>query len=300
MESRKWSRYLSYIDGTLTAESYISLLEDARVFEQLNENYNENSFIFQQDGAPAHLAQMTLDKLVSRTTLLIGWPPNSPDLSPIEQIWAIIKKRISSYETFPKTKEELRDAVLREWNNISQETIDTLVMSFEERARICLKRAGQSISQYLSKNMKLDRVPPLPIGYPYPPLFNDGDDAELLTFYDWHKRQWKLISHLMDHRFDPQVVKYRILSLLTSQRQATYFLPASVLEERTEQNDNHIPQEEEDTLDTRSNRPIIQFNFEIRKHNEISDTEDLSNDPYKDDENIFLDSSDDDILLTSE
>ena len=133
MESRKWSRYLSYIDGTLTAESYISLLEDARVFEQLNENYNENSFIFQQDGAPAHLAQMTLDKLVSRTTLLIGWPPNSPDLSPIEQIWAIIKKRISSYETFPKTKEELRDAVLREWNNISQETIDTLVMSFEEK-----------------------------------------------------------------------------------------------------------------------------------------------------------------------
>jgi transposase len=39
-----------------------------------------------QDNAPGHKAKDTLEDLHERGIFLIDWPPNSPDLNPIEHI----------------------------------------------------------------------------------------------------------------------------------------------------------------------------------------------------------------------
>jgi len=48
-------------------------------------------FVFQQDGAPAHTAHQTQDWLTANCTDFITkdqWPPNSPDLNPLEyRVW---------------------------------------------------------------------------------------------------------------------------------------------------------------------------------------------------------------------
>ena len=44
-------------------------------------------FIFQQDGGPAHTARMAQDWIATNCTGFIGkdeWPPNSPDLNPLD------------------------------------------------------------------------------------------------------------------------------------------------------------------------------------------------------------------------
>ncbi len=46
--------------------------------------------IFQQDNAPAHTSRITTAYLDSTNLRLLEWPPQSPDLSPIENAWAIL------------------------------------------------------------------------------------------------------------------------------------------------------------------------------------------------------------------
>ncbi|KAJ5644671.1 hypothetical protein N7507_010682 [Penicillium longicatenatum] len=57
-------------------------------------NILDHDAIFQQDNAPihtAHLVQDTLDKLRCD---IMEWPPYSPNLNPIENLWALLKAAI--------------------------------------------------------------------------------------------------------------------------------------------------------------------------------------------------------------
>ena len=64
--------------------------------------------VFQHDGAPAHTAKDIADWLADCGLQVLGnWPGNSPDLSPIENLWAIMKARLRSKDTstLPKLQE---------------------------------------------------------------------------------------------------------------------------------------------------------------------------------------------------
>lgn len=88
--------------------------------------------IFQQDGAPSHSAASTMRYLRGRgMRLLENYPPRSPDLSPIETLWALLARSVSSHQA--TSRDELVEAVRREWEAIPQATIDNLVRSFLSR-----------------------------------------------------------------------------------------------------------------------------------------------------------------------
>ncbi len=90
------------------------------------------NFIFQQDNARPHLGD-TLVLLQKSKINYLEWPPQSPDINPIEQIWMLIEKYIR-----PKvfdTKEELvncvRDCFNRIETKIVQKFIDDLYRRYE-------------------------------------------------------------------------------------------------------------------------------------------------------------------------
>jgi len=59
--------------------------------------FNTTLFYFQQDGAPAHRANTTIDFLAQHSITVIpqeDWPPYSPDLSPIENLWGIMADKV--------------------------------------------------------------------------------------------------------------------------------------------------------------------------------------------------------------
>ena len=91
-----------------------------------------------------------MDWLHSRCNLLDFWPPNSPDLNPIEMIWGYIKARLSEMpiEQKPKTCDELQPVVQRIWEDIKITTINKLIESFYYRLILVATHDGESIQHY--------------------------------------------------------------------------------------------------------------------------------------------------------
>lgn len=70
----------------LTAEAYVQVLK-SKVVPWMENIAQGQSYTFQQDGAPAHTAGITQTWLSANTPDFWGkevWPPNSPDLNPLD------------------------------------------------------------------------------------------------------------------------------------------------------------------------------------------------------------------------
>ena len=71
-------------------------------------------FIFQQDSAPANRAHNTVRLLEQATPAFIPpdlWPPNSPDLNPVDyKIWGIMQQRV--YQSRVNNVDELKQRLL--------------------------------------------------------------------------------------------------------------------------------------------------------------------------------------------
>ena len=101
-------------------------------------------FVFQQDSAPAHRAHETVALLKSETPEFIPpslWPPNSPDLNPIDyRIWGVLQNRV--YNTRIRDVEHLRKRLLEEWSRMDQAVIDSAVNQWLKRLKACVRAEG--------------------------------------------------------------------------------------------------------------------------------------------------------------
>ena len=62
----------------------------------------DEPFLFMQDGAPAHKANLTQQWLCERDILFIPreeWTGNSPNLNPIENFWDLLQQHVTPPET---------------------------------------------------------------------------------------------------------------------------------------------------------------------------------------------------------
>ena len=208
---------ISFFHGSVTGPAYTQMLKETRFFEKASSAFAGRQ-IFQQDRATVHMAESTLECITPQTQMLLGWPLNSPDMSPIEICWPIMKLRISFYDEFPASRDALERAIEHEWMNLDQQTINSLVLSFHQRLKMVIRVHGKTISPYLSKGMCICRIPD-PIDDP-PPLFNSDDDSQMMRLFQEYGRKWKAISRYMMSKYPPSVIKYRILLLEALKAQA--------------------------------------------------------------------------------
>ncbi|KAK3855125.1 hypothetical protein Pcinc_038449 [Petrolisthes cinctipes] len=84
--------------------------------------------VLQQYVAPCHTAHI-VKKWLSESEVehIPVWPANSPDISPIENLWAIVKGKLRNEDT--STVTSLESALRRAWSSISMETVIKLIDS---------------------------------------------------------------------------------------------------------------------------------------------------------------------------
>jgi transposase len=125
---------ICFIEGTLDGEKYKQILEEKLI------PYIKSDQIFQQDGAPAHRPGTKL--LQENNIELLNWPPISPDLSPIENVWSYMKRQISGRA---EDEEELKKEILRIWTDIPINYISRLYNSMPRRITLLIRHQGKQI-----------------------------------------------------------------------------------------------------------------------------------------------------------
>jgi hypothetical protein len=107
----------------------------------------EEPYVFMQNGAPAHtsrISQKWLEKFFNDFLDKTEWPPSSPDLNPMDlSIWGIMTRRSST--KYYSSVDDLKRALIKIWDELSEETIRAAVAKVPQRLRQVIKAKGGHI-----------------------------------------------------------------------------------------------------------------------------------------------------------
>lgn len=79
---------LVFIEGRMDSEGYIEVLKEGLLPLYRRHSLQKKDMTFQEDGDPKHQSVKTKNwKEKTGIKFLKDWPPNSPDLNPIENLW---------------------------------------------------------------------------------------------------------------------------------------------------------------------------------------------------------------------
>ena len=69
--------------------------------------------IFMEDGAPYPRSKEAIEFLKKKLISVLEWAGNTPDLSPIENLWTVTKDTVAYKQ--PSNVENLRQAIKKVW-----------------------------------------------------------------------------------------------------------------------------------------------------------------------------------------
>lgn len=118
-------------------EFYLETLE-----KHLKPVMTGTTLIFQHDNAPIHKAKKIQQWLKTQNFETIVWPASSPDMNPIEHIWAYMKYNVS--KRFPGTYfvDQLKKYLTIIWQEINDDFVESYFQSMPLRMEVLLKVKG--------------------------------------------------------------------------------------------------------------------------------------------------------------
>lgn len=130
---------------------YMNMLNE-HFFPWARRRLRNQRWSYLHDGAPGHKAEETQDMLTEKCPDYIrvdthwrrsdgDWPPNSPDLNPMDySVWGILQKEACA-KPHPNV-DSLKRALVKAWNGISVETLSNIVDNFPKRLQKCIDAEG--------------------------------------------------------------------------------------------------------------------------------------------------------------
>ena len=118
---------------------------------QVTKHVPSDTFVFQQGNAPSHRAKDTIKLLQQETSDFVCpdlWPPNSPDLSPVDyKVLGVMQQRV--YECRMNSVNDLKLHLIDVWNSLQQNVIDAAISEWRKRLTGCIHADGQHFEHLL-------------------------------------------------------------------------------------------------------------------------------------------------------
>lgn len=133
---------LYIFEGIMTAAVFADILESALLPDML-EHFDGQEFALAMDNDPKHRSGQVRNRLVhvaGDQMSIMPWPSRSPDLNPIENVWALLQAAINKRPT--SSLAQLKARLRAEWRKLSQEAINNCVNSMPSRLQAVISSRG--------------------------------------------------------------------------------------------------------------------------------------------------------------
>ena len=143
MFSSQGTTPLVRLQTRVNAQIYKNIVQDHVVPIIQNSGFDRATFM--QDNAPCHKAKVVMSYLSEQDFEIMDWPPQSPDLNPIENLWKTLGVKVM--ERNPTNTEDLWVKLQEEWSKISIEDCQELIRSCSWRCAAVIESKG-SFTKY--------------------------------------------------------------------------------------------------------------------------------------------------------
>ena len=130
---------LCVLDRMMDRFYYRDILEQ-NLFPSIDHFKFGQQYHFMHDNDPIHPSGLVKHWLKQKRIQTLPWPPFSPDLNPIENLWDELERRVKNHQ--PKNLHEQELQLTQEWNNIELSVLEKLVDSVPTRLYECVKMKG--------------------------------------------------------------------------------------------------------------------------------------------------------------
>lgn len=134
---------LQFLTSRMNAIAYKGVLNTA--FPAIKDIFGPLKWKFQQDNAPIHTARIVKSWIEGQNVELLTWPPYSPDLNIIENVWGWLARKVYESGRQYSTEAELIEGIKRSWQAISLNYLQKLYDSLPKRMyEVILNRGGST------------------------------------------------------------------------------------------------------------------------------------------------------------
>lgn len=130
---------LHLIEGTMDRNVYKNILIH-QMKPSAKKIFQDDKFIFQHDNDPKHTAKCVKSYLEKQSFETMSWPAQSPDLNPIENLWAIIEYRLRDRRC--SSAQDLYSAIKTEWERLEPSLLENLIESMHRRCQAVIDSNG--------------------------------------------------------------------------------------------------------------------------------------------------------------
>ena len=139
--SRKGLGPIVSLQNSVTGESYVKILRK-RVLPTIQRMFPNGNYLFQDDNAPPHRSKIAKEYGTTNDLRTLSWPAQSPDLNPIENLWAVLKRSVHNKKTKPRNLNQLDRHVKSAWKAIPVSTLKKLIDSMPRRISAVIEAQG--------------------------------------------------------------------------------------------------------------------------------------------------------------
>ncbi|GBN33715.1 Transposable element Tc3 transposase [Araneus ventricosus] len=101
---------------------------------------------YQYFKVPIHTSNATKNYSNSKNVTVLEWPPMSPDLNPIENVWGIMSRKVYENGGQFYSVKALKRAIESAWYNLEPEILQTLIMSMKNRVYDVILKNGKTLN----------------------------------------------------------------------------------------------------------------------------------------------------------
>ena len=131
-----------YGSRATSTRSCTEILQDDLLgtYQDLHLDYHDR--YFQQDNDPKHTSKLAQAWFHKNHVDLLPWPPNSPDINIIENLWDHLERQVWARNPLPRSEGDLWVALQEEWYKIDLAFIRKLYKSLPQRVSAVYRANG--------------------------------------------------------------------------------------------------------------------------------------------------------------